>query len=262
MISYRFKRRAFIAGMSGGVGLKIMLRNMEAVAQGTTRSPGRLLVQHWPVGIVAGSNNALFTATSGSTGGSQGLQPFTDAGLARRHDRDQGDLVAERLGRKPRRRDAGAHDRYGLPGNALGRGGARRRLRRWAVVRAGHARGRGHAAQGRRVGAQLRERRLRHADGLRRGLDQVHVLRDGQDNPYGALSGPGQENIPNMPNLSPLNLYNLMFQNFTAAAQLQRRRARPGRPPGRPDAHQPRVAPERPRLREDRDRHPPYDGAR
>ena len=82
MISYRFKRRAFIAGMSGGVGLKILLRNMEAVAQGTTRSPARLLVQHWPVGIVAGSGNSLFTATSGSTGGSAGLQPFTDAGLA------------------------------------------------------------------------------------------------------------------------------------------------------------------------------------
>jgi len=82
MISYRFKRRAFIAGLGGGVGLKIMLRNMEAVAQGTTRSPARLLVQHWPVGIVAGSGNSLFTATSGSTGGSAGLQPFTDAGLA------------------------------------------------------------------------------------------------------------------------------------------------------------------------------------
>ena len=55
---------------------------MDASAQGTTRSPGRLLLSHWPVGIVAGSDDSLFTATSGSTGGSQGLQPFTDAGLA------------------------------------------------------------------------------------------------------------------------------------------------------------------------------------
>ena len=27
MISYRFKRRAFLAGIGGGVGLKVMLRN-------------------------------------------------------------------------------------------------------------------------------------------------------------------------------------------------------------------------------------------
>ena len=81
MISYRFKRRAFLAGVSGSVGLKVLLRNVEAVAQGATKSPARLLLSHWPVGIVAGSSDSLFTATSGSTGGSQGLQPFTDAGL-------------------------------------------------------------------------------------------------------------------------------------------------------------------------------------
>src|SRR5687768_20068 len=80
MISYRFKRRAFLSAVSGGVGLKIMLRNMEAAAQ-TTKSPARLLVSHWPVGIVAGSNNSLFAATAGSVGGSPGLKPFEDAGL-------------------------------------------------------------------------------------------------------------------------------------------------------------------------------------
>lgn len=71
MISYRFKRRAFISALSGGVGLKIMLRNLELSAQ-TMRSPARLLVTHWPVGIVAGSGNALWTPTSGSVGGSPG----------------------------------------------------------------------------------------------------------------------------------------------------------------------------------------------
>ena len=64
MISYRFKRRAFMTAMSGGVGLKIMLRNMEAAAQ-TTKSPARLLVSHWPVGIVAGASDALFDADVG-----------------------------------------------------------------------------------------------------------------------------------------------------------------------------------------------------
>ena len=80
MISYRFKRRAFLAGMAGGVGLKIMLRNLEASAQ-TMRSPPRLLVTHWPVGIVAGSNDALFKPQSGSVGGSLGMAPFDTAGL-------------------------------------------------------------------------------------------------------------------------------------------------------------------------------------
>src|SRR5215471_17510967 len=80
MISYRFKRRAFLAGLSGGVGLKILLRNMEAAAQ-TAKSPARLLVTHWPVGIVAGSGDALWKPTSGSVGGSPGLKPFADHGL-------------------------------------------------------------------------------------------------------------------------------------------------------------------------------------
>ena len=79
MISYRFKRRAFLAA-TGGVGLKIMLRNLEASAQ-TMRSPARLLVTHWPVGIVAGSGDALFKPQSGSVGGSLGLAPFDMAGL-------------------------------------------------------------------------------------------------------------------------------------------------------------------------------------
>ena len=80
MISYRFKRRAFLAAMSGGVGLKIMLRTLEGSAQGM-RSPARLLVTHWPVGIVAGQNEALWRPTSGSVSGSPGLKPFADAGL-------------------------------------------------------------------------------------------------------------------------------------------------------------------------------------
>jgi uncharacterized protein DUF1552 len=80
MISYRFKRRAFIGAMAGGAGLKIMLRNMEASAQ-TAKSPGRLLVTHWPVGIVAGASDALWRPSSGAAGG-YALQTFVDNGLA------------------------------------------------------------------------------------------------------------------------------------------------------------------------------------
>jgi hypothetical protein len=80
MTSYRFRRRAFLTAVSGGVGLKIMLRNLESAAQGV-RSPARLLITHWPIGIVPGSSEALWKPTAGSVGGSPGLKPFADAGL-------------------------------------------------------------------------------------------------------------------------------------------------------------------------------------
>src|ERR1043165_612789 len=80
MMSYRFRRRAFLTALSGGVGLKVMLRNLEGSAQGM-KSPGRLLVSLWPCGIVAGSNDALWKPTMGSVGGSPALKPFADAGL-------------------------------------------------------------------------------------------------------------------------------------------------------------------------------------
>ena len=69
MISYRFKRRAFLTAVGGGVGLKIMLRNMEAAAQ-TATSPPRLLVTHWPVGIVPGRRCALEADLRAAAGGS------------------------------------------------------------------------------------------------------------------------------------------------------------------------------------------------
>jgi hypothetical protein len=81
MISYRFKRRAFLTAMGGGLGLKVMLRNMEASAQ-TAQSPPRLLVTHWPVGIIPGSSNALWNPTSGKAAGGYALQTFVDNGLA------------------------------------------------------------------------------------------------------------------------------------------------------------------------------------
>jgi hypothetical protein len=80
MISYRFKRRAFLAALGGAAGLKLLLRNLEASAQ-SAKSPARLIVTHWPVGIVAGANDALWRPMTGSVTGSAGLKPFADAGL-------------------------------------------------------------------------------------------------------------------------------------------------------------------------------------
>ena len=49
MPSYRFARRSFLAGLGGAFGLEILLRNMEAAAQGAGPPP-RFLMMHWPVG--------------------------------------------------------------------------------------------------------------------------------------------------------------------------------------------------------------------
>jgi len=52
MKSYRFARRSFLRGIgAGAVGLKAMLRSLEAIAQGTPPPP-RFLMTHWPVGTV------------------------------------------------------------------------------------------------------------------------------------------------------------------------------------------------------------------
>ena len=67
MISYRFKRRAFLTAIGGGVGLKIMLRNMEASAQ-TSKSPGGCSCQALAGRHRRGRRTTLFTATSGSNG--------------------------------------------------------------------------------------------------------------------------------------------------------------------------------------------------
>ena len=51
MQSYRFARRAFLGGIGGAFGLEILLRNMEAAAQGAG-APPRFLMMHWPVGTI------------------------------------------------------------------------------------------------------------------------------------------------------------------------------------------------------------------
>ena len=51
MLSYRFARRSFLLGIGGAFGLKTLLRNMEAAAQGAG-APPRFLMMHWPVGTI------------------------------------------------------------------------------------------------------------------------------------------------------------------------------------------------------------------
>lgn len=84
MRSYRFARRSFLAAIGGAFGLRIMLDDFEAMAQGVT-SPPRFLMTHWPVGAV----KYLFLPNGGVkpqgigtiTEFSSTLKPFADAGL-------------------------------------------------------------------------------------------------------------------------------------------------------------------------------------
>lgn len=216
MISYRFKRRAFLAGIGGGVGLKVMLRNTEAVAQGATRSPARLLLSHWPVGIVAGSSDSLFTATSGSTGGSMGLQPFTDAGLGP-------DMTVLKGISSPN--GAGGSHEGGTPALMTG------------VGCAGTRSGQQESDDGYAAGPSFEQVMLAVAGTPLKApgaaLSYINLGCDTRTDfgevstkcmsygtnkqTVGALSGPGMENQPLMPNLSPLNAYMTLFSNFAAA---------------------------------------------
>jgi len=83
MMSYKFKRRSFLRGIGGAVGLKIMLRNLEASAQGA-KSPPRLLITHWPVGTVPPDfiPKPSTDPTIPSNVNSPILKPFATAGLA------------------------------------------------------------------------------------------------------------------------------------------------------------------------------------
>lgn len=78
MRSYRIARRSFLAAVGGAVGLRLMLDNMVAVAQGQS-SPPRFLMTHWPVGTVHYWFKPQGTGRDYVT--SRILQPFEDAGL-------------------------------------------------------------------------------------------------------------------------------------------------------------------------------------
>lgn len=76
--SYRVRRRAFLAGLGGAVGLKTLLGNLEASAQGAPPPP-RLLVIHWPLGTLM--QRFLPTPNGEGFTVSPILAPFDAAGL-------------------------------------------------------------------------------------------------------------------------------------------------------------------------------------
>jgi hypothetical protein len=79
MKSYRFNRRSFISATGAAVGLHTLLRNTEAMAQGTTTAVKRLLVTHHGVGTCRYAWTPTGTGTTYTT--SRILKPLEDAGL-------------------------------------------------------------------------------------------------------------------------------------------------------------------------------------
>jgi hypothetical protein len=51
MMSYKVARRSFLAAIGGAVGLRVLLRNMEAAAQ-DGGPPPRFLMVSWPCGTI------------------------------------------------------------------------------------------------------------------------------------------------------------------------------------------------------------------
>src|ERR1051325_3540571 len=66
MQSYRFRRRSFLAAVGGAFGFELLLRNMEAAAQGMGPPP-RFMMMHWPVGTMRDQFIPTGTGTSYST---------------------------------------------------------------------------------------------------------------------------------------------------------------------------------------------------
>jgi hypothetical protein len=78
MRSYRFARRSFLASVGGAFGLNVLLRNMEAMAEGAGPPP-RFLLTHFPVGTL---RVRFMPSGSGSTYVPSAItKPFEDAGL-------------------------------------------------------------------------------------------------------------------------------------------------------------------------------------
>lgn len=75
---YRFARRAFLTGIGGAVGLEVLLRNLEAAAQGA-QSPSRFVLAHWPQGTLR--YRFLPSGAGAAYVASPILRPFEDAGL-------------------------------------------------------------------------------------------------------------------------------------------------------------------------------------
>jgi Protein of unknown function (DUF1552) len=228
MRSYRLARRSFIAGIGGAFGLEILLRNMEAAAQGAT-SPARMLLMHFPIGTYKQS----YLPQGGQTG-------FTLSPILQPFEALRDDMVVL----------------YGLTDNHLkcpGGGGheAGTPFTTTGAQSPGTRANGGEGDDGVAGGPSFDQIFLKHVPNLKQGAGYINTLADarvdsletstqclsyGEGIPDSDLyqtrsikaANPANANIteftPNLPELSPANAYARLFSNFvpgggTEAAQ-------------------------------------------
>lgn len=220
--SYRLARRSFLAGIGGAVGLKILLRNLEAAAQ-ETAPPPRFLMTHWPVGTI----RYHFLPSGSGTGytTSRILQPFEDAGL--REDM----IILYGLHQRGIDAGCGGGHESGTPMTTTG-----------ANVPGTRSNG-GEADDGAAGGPSFDQIFLNHVEALQRpGIGYANAICDArvdsQETSTQCLSygyttrsiaaarvaggcGAGQitEAVPLLPELSPVQLYMQLFGGFMPGGQ-------------------------------------------
>ncbi len=218
MRSYRLARRSFLAGIGGAFGLEVLLRNMEASAQGAG-SPARFLLTHFPIGTYRQS----YLPTGGQTDFTLSpiLQPFTNL---------REDMIVL----------YGLQDRLNCPGGGGHEAGTP--FTTTCANAPGTRANGGEADDGVAGGPSFDQIFLKHVPGLKQGASgYINTLADARvdsletstqclsygegipDTPnYQTRSiraaVPANSNIteftPNLPELSPANAYAKLFSNF------------------------------------------------
>ena len=179
-----------------------------------------MLLSHWPVGIVAGCERRAVHSDVRQRRRIDGVAAVHGRRPRRRHDRDQGDLLAERRRWQPRGRDVALMTGVGCPGTRARRGGDGRRVCAGARRSSRPCSRSRHAAEVARLGAQLRERRppTRAPTGASTS-DQVHVATEHREaHRWAPPCGARGRRTRRAPISEPADLYNELFTGFSPPA--------------------------------------------
>ncbi|HYQ47355.1 MAG TPA: DUF1552 domain-containing protein [Polyangiaceae bacterium] len=217
MKSYRFARRSFLAGIGGAFALEILLRDMEAAAEGGS-SPSRVLLTHFPVGTYRQSYLPKGSQTDFTL--SPILQPFESL---------KSDMIVL----------YGFQDRLTCPGGGGHEAGTP--FTTTCANSPGTRANGGEGDDGVAGGPSFDQVFLKHVPGLKQsGAGYINTLADarvdsletstqclsyGEGIPGGSdyrtrsikAANPGgniTEFTPNLPELSPANAYAKLFSNF------------------------------------------------
>ena len=196
------------------VGLRVMLRSLEAMAQGT-KSPPRFLMTHWPVGTIRvpvpadghraqpGQHDAVAHPQAVPAAGRRhepALRPHIARATRFGGGHEEGTSADHDGARTPGTRRNGGEDDDAVAGGPS-----------WDQIFLNTV----PAAEG--PGRGLRERDLRHARRLVRDVDAVPVLRVRDAIGDAATSGTGgrsRRTRRSCPTLSPLKLYTNLSRAF------------------------------------------------